>query len=322
MKRNTKSRGGGSPPRVYDKRTGEYRPVSRSNESGRQENQGGKYATPQRRAEIKRRRRRRILLIFYIVTFIAVISAAVVLSLTVLFKIDTIQVSGKSRYTAEEIVKACGIQKGENLFLADVKDAASSIERTLPYIGSAKVTRGLPAKINIDVQEETVSGVIEHQGKYVVVSAGGKVLELADKVPENCPSVKGLELTKAEVGKSIVYKDTSREQMFKELLTAIKDNKLEKITAIDLSVPSKILVVYDKRVTMNLGLPSDFEYKIRFAKSILDEGKIKDSEKGTLNLSVAAEDNNAFFNPDYTISSKSSGVSSQNSSKSSQNSSK
>lgn len=315
MKRNTKERGSSFPPRVYDKRTGEYRPVSRSSESGGEGNNSGRYATPQRRAEIRRRRRKRILLVFYIFTFITVIAAAVILSLTVLFKIDTIQVVGKSRYSAEQIVKSCGIKIGENLFLADVKDASSAVEQSLPYIGTAKITRSLPAKISIEVTEEPVSGVIAYNGKYAVVSAAGKVLELADKSPENYPAVKGLELSKAEVGKSIVYKDTSKAQMFQELLTAIKDNQFQKITAIDVGTPSKILVVYDNRITMNLGLPSDFGYKLRFAKSIFTEGKIKDNEKGTLNLSVVTEENNAFFNPDYSVSSAPSSQSSQNSGK-------
>ena len=315
MKRNSKGRGGYSPPRVYDKNSGEYRPVSGMSEQGGQENGRSRYATPQRRADTRKRRRRRALLLFYIFTFVAVIAAAVVISLTVLFKIDSIQVTGTSRYSAEEIIKASDIQKGDNLFLADVKDASTSIQQKLPYIGTAKVTRRLPAKISIEVKEEAISGAIQYAGKYAVVSITGKVLELAAKMPENCPSIKGLTLSKAELGKSIVYKDTSTENVFKELTTAICDNKLEKVTAIDVSSPSKIIIVYDNRLTMNLGLPSDFDYKIRFAKGILDEGKIKDTEKGTLNLSVAVEDNNAYFDPDYTTSSAAVSKPAQNSSK-------
>ncbi len=308
MKRNLKSRGDYSPQRVYDKSSGEYRPVSGSNESIGEDNRRARYATPQRRADARKRRRRRALLLFYIFTFVIVITSAVVVSLTVLFKIDTIQVSGTSRYSTEEIIKVTGIKKGENLFLAKTKEASAAIPQKLPYIATAKVIRRLPAKICIEVKEETISGAILYEGKYAVVSTIGKVLELAEKIPENCPSIKGLELTKAEVGKNIVYKQTSQQTMFKSLTAAISDNKLGKITAIDVSSPSKIQIIYDKRITMNLGLPSDFDYKIRFAKSILDAGKIKDNEKGTLNLSVAVEDNNAFFDPDYTSAS---GVSSK-----------
>ncbi|MBW7571680.1 cell division protein FtsQ/DivIB [Caproiciproducens faecalis] len=299
-------------PRVYDKNSGEYRPVSDWEEQGG--GRKGKYATPKSRADTRKRRRRRFLLLFYIFLFLAVIVGAVVVSLTVLFKIEAIEVVGTSRYPAQAIVQAGGIQKGENLFLAHTKNAAASIEQKLPYIGTAKVSRRLPAKIVIEVTQEAVSGAMEYKGKYAVVSANGKVLELATKMPENCTSIKGLSLSKAEVGKDIVYGDTSQKETFQELSAAVTNNKLGKITEMDFSNPYKILIVYDGRIIMNLGLPSDFDYKIRFAKSILDAGKIKDNERGTLNLSVAVEENNAFFDPNYSVTSSSAAQSSQNSS--------
>ncbi len=288
-------------PRVYDKKSGEYRPVSEWEKQGARG--GAKYASPKRRADNRKRRRRRFLLLFYIFLFLAVIVGAVVVSLTVLFKIETIEVAGTSRYPAQAIVQAGGIQKGENLFLARTGSAAAAIEQKLPYIGTAKVSRRLPAKIVIEVTEETVSGAIEYKGKYAVVSANGKVLELAEKMPEKCTAIKGLSLSKAEVGKAVVYADASQKETFQELSAAIKANQFDKITEMDFSNPYKIQIVNDGRIIMNLGLSSDLDYKLRFAKGIFDEGKIKDNERGTLNLSVVVEENNAFFDPNYSVSS-------------------
>jgi len=314
MRRKRKSGDDDYTPRVYDKESGEYRPVACLDERVTNR-RSGKYETPQRRSDIRKRRRRRALLLFYFFTFVTVIVAAVAVSLTVLFKIDSIQVNGTSRYSAEKIMKAGGIEKGENLFLAKTKEAEAEIQRELPYIGTAKVTRRLPAQIVISVSEEPICGALEYNKKFIVVSHSGKVLEIADKMPANCPVIKGIKLSKAEVGKIIVYADKSQQTMFQSLTAAISSSKLQKITAIDLSNTYKIQIVYDSRVTMNLGLPSDFDYKLRFAKSILDAGKIKDSEKGTLNLSVAVEDNNAFFDPDYTTNSAASSQTTQNSRK-------
>lgn len=317
MDRNRKNRKDAI-PRVYDKKSGEYRPVSEWEEQGAGGRGGAKYASPKRRADNRKRRRRRFLLLFYIFLFLTVIVGAVVVSLTVLFKIETIEVAGTSRYPAQAIVQAGGIQKGENLFLAHTGSAAAAIQQKLPYIGKAKVSRRLPAKIVIEVTEEVISGAIEYKGKYAVVSANGKVLELAQKMPENCTAIKGLSLSKAEVGKAVVYADASQKETFQSLSAAISGNKFEKITEMDFSNPYKIQVVYDGRIIMNLGLSSDLDYKLRFAKSIFDAGKIKDNERGTLNLSVAVEDNNAFFDPSYSASSP---ASSSTASQPSQNSS-
>ncbi len=292
--------------RVYDKASGEYRPVFQK-DAANNTRRDSKYATPQRRAEMRKRRRRRALLIFYLFLFVTVITGAITLSLTVLFKIDSIQIEGTSRYPAQEIIGAGGIKKGDNLFLAKTKEAEEKIQQTLPYIGTVAVSRRLPAQIVIKVSEKPVSGAVEYNKKYAIVSTEGKVLELVASIPTSCPVIKGLKVTKAEVGKSIVYQDAAQQTMFKDLTTAISVNHFQKITSIDLSDPYKIRAVYDNRVILNLGLPSDFDYKLRFAKSILDAGKIKETEKGTLNLSVAVEENNAYFDPDYSASSSAAG---------------
>ena len=314
MNRKRESGGGDAVPRVYDKSSGEYRPVS-DRGGGAGDGRSEKFATPQRRAQVRRRRRRRALLLFYCFTFITVIAAAVALSLTVLFKIDTIQVVGTSRYSAEEVIRAGGIQKGENLFLAKTAEAGAKVQQKLPYICTAKVSRRLPAKIVITVSEEPVSGALKYNGKYAVIGTSGKILELADKMPENCPSIQGLKLSKVEVGKCIVYDDKTQQTAFQDISAAIAGTKLEKVTGIDLSVPYKMQIVYDKRITMNLGLASDLNYKLRFAKSILDGGNFKSDERGVLDLSVAADNEHAYFDPDYGTNSTASSNTAQNSSK-------
>lgn len=315
MRRNPKNGGGDATPRIYDKASGEYRPVPRADGRGTAErdDRAVRYSTPQLRAQSRKRRRRRALLFFYLFTFITVITAAVAVSLTVLFKIDSIQVNGTSRYSSEEIINVGGIEKGENLFLARTKEAEMKIQQKLPYIRTAKVSRGLPACITISVSEEQISGALEYNKKYVVVSSSDKVLELADKMPANCPEIRGLKLSKAEVGKNIVYADASQKTMFQSLTAAISSNKLQKVTKIDVSNSYKIQIIYDNRVTMNLGLPSDFDKKLRFGMSVLD--KLKASDKGTLDLSVAVDDDKAFFDPDYTANSVVSSQAIQNSSK-------
>ena len=47
-------------------------------------------------ASRKALRRKRLLLVFYLFTFLIAIGAAVALSITVLFQIDTVQVTGQS----------------------------------------------------------------------------------------------------------------------------------------------------------------------------------------------------------------------------------
>lgn len=295
----------------------------------------------EQRAALRRRRKRRRAILFYIAMFLFVVVAAVTLSLTVLFKIDTIQVTGSSRYPAQQIVSISGIVQGENLFLAKTKEARTAIESQLPYIKTATVSRQLPATIVIHVEDDTAKGAIAYEGQYALIGSGDKVLEFVDTLPQGVTLVKGLDLAKAEVGQPIVYTDDvelssspaddaseadgssaeasgsspsestlaggedsshKSKEIFQELWTAIEESGLDKITEIDLSDRYNLVILYDNRITMELGLPTDLEYKLHYAKGILDAGGIKDTEKGTLKLSDAM-DNRVPFEPDYSNSS-------------------
>ncbi|XOQ43971.1 MAG: Cell division protein DivIB [Clostridium sp.] len=249
------------------------------------------------RAANRRRRRRRALLIFYIFLFLAVLFAAVAVSLTVLFQIDSIQVSGTSKYSQEQIINACGIKKGENLFLADTKQAEQRIQSQLPYIGSVQVRRQLPAKIHIEVTPAKVCGALEYSEQYAIMSDDFRILEVTDKLPENCPLIKGIELKNPKVGAEAEFADSSIKTCFMEVIKALNENGLTKITGMDFSSTSKILVDYDGRVTINLGMPSGLDYKIRYAKALFDSGKIQDTEMGMLNLSTVEENDTAYFDP-------------------------
>lgn len=292
-------------PREYDRASGEYRPVP-GRTDGRGAGQHARYATRAGRAALRRRRRKRALLCFYLFTFFAVVTAAVVLSLTVLFKIESIQVNGTSRYSAEQIIGASGIKTGENLFLAKTGQAARSIEQKLPYLAFASVSRKIPAQIVITVQEAKPAGAMEYEGKYVVLATDGKVMELDDRIPENCPSIKGVKLSGAEPGKAIVFADSTQKSVYESLVSAITQTGFEKITQIDLTQSYKIQITYDNRIVMNLGSGSDFIYKLRFGKTILDQQGIKQDERGVLNLSIVTENNRGYFYPDYSAGSSAS----------------
>lgn len=245
-------------------------------------------------ASRKARRRKRLLLIFYLVTFLIAIGAAVVLSITVLFRIDTIQVTGQSRYTEQEIVQMSGIEVGENLFLADTATAKQQIEEKLPYIGRAKVSRRLPAKILITVEEAEISGAVEYNGGYAIVSPEGKVLEITSAIPEGYSLIEGLDLKSADLGKKIVYEDPEKQEMFTELAQSLAEHGIAPITRMDLTNLYDIVVEYDGRITMEFGLPSDIDFKVRFAKTILSEPDMAEAQ-GVLDLSYCKESNRANF---------------------------
>ena len=76
-------------------------------------------------------------------TFFLVI-VALVFIMSVFFKVSRIEVKGNSIYTADEVIKASGIETGDNLFFINGIAAGSRVAVKLPYVDSVQINRGLP----------------------------------------------------------------------------------------------------------------------------------------------------------------------------------
>lgn len=285
---------GRCPPRDYGGRSGGgYRPAPASADYS---------AAAQQRSRQRRRHRKHMLIVFYLLLFLAVLGTAAALSLTVLFKINDVYVTGTSRYSEQQILDASGIKTGDNLFLVKTKEASQKIRQTLPYLGTAEVSRKFPAQVQINVQEASVLGAAAYGTGYAMIGEDGMVLERVSVLPKSCTVLKGLNIKKAQPGSQVELADSGQDSLFKSTMSAVKKDKIDKITAADFSQPARVLLVYDGRVTINLGLPTDLDYKLNFARSLL-QNNIKSTEKGTLNMSTVSDTNKAYFDPDYGVSS-------------------
>jgi hypothetical protein len=107
---------------------------------------------------------------------LAAVVIGVVLSLTVFFKISTIEVTGTSQYSKESILNVCGIDTGDNLFLVKKVRVADKIGRALPFTGEITVKRSFPNKIIIQVTDSVPSGAVAYEDGYALLNSNQKVL--------------------------------------------------------------------------------------------------------------------------------------------------
>ena len=96
-------------------------------------------------------------------------AVAVVLALTVgatvFFRVETVVVTGNSRYTQEEIVAVSGIEIEDNLYAMNKFQIQQQIREQLPYISEVSIQRSLPSTILIHVVEcQAVAQVMPGQG--------------------------------------------------------------------------------------------------------------------------------------------------------------
>ena len=85
-----------------------------------------------RRRHSNQRRRRGSFGFLYKLLSMLVICAAIIVALTLFFRVDTVKISGQQRYTDEQVREASGIQVGDNLILLNKYDVAGNIVEALP----------------------------------------------------------------------------------------------------------------------------------------------------------------------------------------------
>ena len=131
--------------------------------------------------KMERQRKFKRLLAIVVLALVAVV-AGVVLSLTVFFKISTVEVTGLTQYTSDEVVTVCGIEQGDNLFLVDKDKVVEHVSEALPFTGEITVKRSFPNKIVINVTDSDVACAVKYEKGYVLINNEEKVLATAKSI--------------------------------------------------------------------------------------------------------------------------------------------
>lgn len=217
--------------------------------------------------------------------------------MTLFFKIDSISVEGKTRYSTEEILEHCGVEKGQNLILCDTETGAADIEKTFPYIEDAWIERKLFNSVIVHVKETKPASVVESNGKYVVLSKKGKILEIADTMKYDVPLLKGAKIKTAELSSTIVYEDDSLQKIIQEMIEAMESYGIENVREIDILNPANIRFTYNDRITVLVGTPENIDYKLKTVTLIVND-KLDKNAVGVLDVSLCTpEGGKSYFNP-------------------------
>ena len=141
---------------------------------------------------------------------VAAVVMAVVLGMSIFFKVETVKVSGCKTYTEWEIAQASGIETGSNLLTVSRAQVSGNIISRLPYVESVRVGIFLPDTVNIEIKElDVVYAVEDDQGSWWLMNEEGKLVEQINTVAsKEYTRILGVRLTGAEVGKMAVAEET------------------------------------------------------------------------------------------------------------------
>lgn len=303
-------------------------------QSARRPQSGGRYRpteanlrSPARREGRKKRRltraavrrRRAVRRLTALALLLCVIGVGVYLTVTMLFKINTLEVAVDGEvvqevggYSSAEILQALGVHAEENIFSFDPAEKAAALEKQFPLLENIRVERDYPNTVVVRTNAAAAVYAMQTSGGWLSLSAGLKILDQDSAQPdliilcggEPVSTTPGTQL-EFETGPSgpssgSAASDSAasseagpptdkRLESLNTLLTALDSSELgADVTRIEFEDPEQMAFLYQGRISVLLGTLNELDYKLRLAKYVLlnEDGKgCSPTDTGMLDLS-------------------------------------
>ncbi len=104
-----------------------------------------------------------------------VVAASLGTTLSPIFRLDNLRVTGTSHLSASQVIDAAGLARGANVFWLDTGGVERRLE-SLNWVASAQVKKTLPGTITIAIHERSPVGAVDRSGTFDLVAGDGTVL--------------------------------------------------------------------------------------------------------------------------------------------------
>ena len=202
---------------------------------------------------------------------------------TPVYKIEDIRVAGNNTVDSSTIIKASGIETGENIFKLDKVSAKKGIAK-VAYINTVKIKRHFPHTVVIEVTESQECAYINFVGSFIGIDENGKALDVKQKIEDvTKPVIYGVSLSEFQIGSVVEFADNSKKQLLFDMLGQIKSSGIEeKIRYMDINDFDNITFTLNSKIAVKLGTTESIKYKIAYLKSVLDE--LGDTTGGVIDI--------------------------------------
>jgi len=272
------------------------------------------------RAAIRRRRIIRRLTAFALL--LCVIAAGVYLTVTMLFKISSIQVQTADGtqvaevggYASEQILQALGVHTEENIFSFDPGQKSKELEKAFPMLEFIHVERQYPGTVVVQVTEARPTYAMQVEGGWLTLSASLKILSKDAAQPAGLATLYGggagattpggqldfaagppaSRAAASERGDSAGSSGTEagtdqRLESLNTLMSALDSyGMLGDATRMEFADTEEMAFLYQDRISVLLGTLNELDYKLKLAQYVLlnQDGKgCAATDTGLLDLS-------------------------------------
>ena len=245
---------------------------------------------------------------------------AMVMAMSVFFKVDVIKVSGAKAYSEWDVREASGIEIGDNLLTFSEPRASGQIQAKLPYVNEVRIGIKLPDTVIIYIEELEVAYAAKcSNGIWWLITSEGRVVEQIDDVrAESYTQIEGITLDNPVVNESAVAVEDSPQgidpsQSTEEtqvvtvtnaqrlsaaltILQALENNGIVgEAASVNVTNLNAIVLWYGTRFQVNLGDISNVDVKIAWMNTAI--GQLSEYDRGILDVSFTSWEDEVGFTP-------------------------
>ena len=255
-------------------------------------------------------------LLIQLLTVTAVV-AALVLGMSVFFKVKTITVAGAETYSAWTIREASGISEGDGLLTFSKARASAQIQAKHAYVDDVRIGIKLPDTVIIYIEELDVAYSMEStQGEWWLINSEGRVVEqITANEAGNHTKVLGVLLQDPQAGGNAVAADEVPQETLSsgepvpvsvtgaqrlssalQILKALEANDIVgEAASIDVSALDDVVLWYGSRYEVLLGDTANMEYKIACMNDAILQ--MSDYQSGILDISFTNWETEVGYTP-------------------------
>ena len=241
---------------------------------------------------------------------VAAIVLALVLAMSVFFKVENIEISGLQEYSAWDICEASGIEKGDSLFSLNLPGAVARI-LDLPYLKDARIGIKLPNTVRIEIVEVRVTYAIAAEDEnWWLVDSGGQIVGPLTKESEQIHTeILGVHLKNPEIGEQAVALETAQPETDEDgnaiPVTVTAEHQLSvalkiadlleshgiigKAASIDVNDLGNLQMWYGQQYQVKLGDENELERKIESVKGAIDTLSAESHNSGVLDATFTVD---------------------------------
>lgn len=263
-----------------------------------------------------------------IIQLISIVAAvlALVLCLSIFFRVKTITVSGADAYSAWAIREASGVEEGDYLLTFSKSRACAKIKAELPYVDTVRIGIKLPDTVNIVIEEiDVVYAIQDVDGIWWLITSEGRIMEQTDTIgASDYTKILGVQIVTPEPQDQAVAFQTltsqpqetqdtqpegetqvpapvliTEQQKLDAALAILRALELNEIVgeaaSVDVTDLTRIELWYGTRYQVNLGDTTNMDYKIACLKYTVSS--LAEYDSGELDISFTIWPDKVTYSP-------------------------